>query len=63
MGGMGGCEREVEEGDDTCKYMADSLRCTAETNTTFVKQLSHNKKKKRGLSSVQFSCSVVSNSL
>ena len=40
MGGMGGCEREVEEGDDTCKYMADSLRCTAETNTTFVKQLS-----------------------
>ena len=62
MGGMGGCEREVEEGDDTCKYMADSLRCTAETNTTFVKQLYHNKKKKRPqfssvqlLSCVQFS--------
>ena len=53
MGGMGGCEREVEEGDDTCKYMADSLRCTAETNTTFVKQLYHNKKKKEA--SVQFS--------
>ena len=38
MGGMGGCEGEVEEGEDTCKYTSDSLRCTAETNTTFVKQ-------------------------
>ena len=30
----------VEKGGDIRTYTADSLRCTAETNTTFVKQLS-----------------------
>ena len=31
-GGWGG--REVQEGGDRCIHMADSLHCTAETNTT-----------------------------
>ena len=33
MDGMGG-EREVQEGGDICMHIADSLRCTVETNTT-----------------------------
>ena len=31
-GGGGG--REVQEGGDICIHIADSLHCTAETNTT-----------------------------
>ena len=31
-GGVGG--REVQEGGDICTRIADSLRCTAETNKT-----------------------------
>ena len=31
--GSGG--REVQEGGDICILIADSLHCTAETNTTF----------------------------
>ena len=31
-GGMVG--RDVQEGGDICIYVADSLHCTAETNTT-----------------------------
>ena len=27
-------EREVQEGGDICIHIADSLRCTAEANTT-----------------------------
>ena len=30
----GGGRREVQEGEDICIHIADSLRCTAETNTT-----------------------------
>jgi len=30
---MGGGEREVQEGGDLCIHTADSLHCTAETNT------------------------------
>ena len=26
--------REVQEGEDICTHIADSLRCTAETNMT-----------------------------
>lgn len=33
-GGMGVRGREVQEGEDICKYMADSLHCTAVTKTT-----------------------------
>ena len=50
---MSGVGRGAQEGGDICIHIADSLRCTAETNTTFVKQLYHNKKKKEA--SVQFS--------
>ena len=39
-----GDEREVQEGEDICIHIADSLHCTAETNNT-VKQLYSNKKK------------------
>ena len=31
-GGAGG--REVQEGEDICTHIADSLHCVAETNTT-----------------------------
>ena len=31
VGGEG--EREVEEGEDTCVLIVDSLHCTAESNT------------------------------
>ena len=31
---MGKDGREVPEGGDICIHMADSLHCTAETNTT-----------------------------
>ena len=31
--GGGGRGREVQEGGDICIHIADSLRCTAETNT------------------------------
>ena len=31
---MGGMRGEVQEGGDICIHIADSLRCTAETNTT-----------------------------
>ena len=36
---LGACDggsrgREVQEGGDVCTHTADSLRCTAETNTT-----------------------------
>ena len=34
MGGMGSGGREVREGGDICIHIADSLCCTAETNTT-----------------------------
>ena len=30
----GGAGREVQEGGDICMHIADSLHCTAETNTT-----------------------------
>ena len=30
----GECGREVQEGGDVCMHIADSLRCSAETNTT-----------------------------
>ena len=30
----GGCGREVQEGGEICIHTADSLHCTAETNTT-----------------------------
>ena len=30
----GGGEKEVKEGEDIGVYIADSLHCTAETNTT-----------------------------
>ena len=30
----GGSGREVQEGGDICIHIADSLHCTAETNTT-----------------------------
>ena len=33
LGGWDG-EREVQEERDICIYVADSLRCTAEINTT-----------------------------
>ena len=39
----GGGGREVQEGGDVCIHIADSLCCTAETNT-IVKQLYSNKK-------------------
>ena len=29
-----GAGREVQEGKDICTHIADSLHCTAETNTT-----------------------------
>ena len=32
---MGGSGREAQEGGDICRHIADSLCCTAETNTTF----------------------------
>ena len=28
------CEREAQEGENTCIFMADSHCCTAETNTS-----------------------------
>ena len=34
MVGMGWGRREDQEGGDTCIHIADSLHCTAETNTT-----------------------------
>ena len=37
MGGIGGWRwggREAQEGGDIYMHIADSLRCTAETNTT-----------------------------
>ena len=34
MGGMAGGLGEVQEGGDICIHIADSLHCTAETNTT-----------------------------
>ena len=35
MGGMEGeGEKEVQKGGDICIHIADSLHCTAETNTT-----------------------------
>ena len=38
--------REAQEGRDICVHMADSLRCTAETNKV-VKQLCFNKNNKK----------------
>ena len=34
IGGGGGGGREVPEGGDICIHRADSLHCTAESNTT-----------------------------
>ena len=44
MGGAGG--REVQEGGDIGIHIADSLHCTAETNTTFWSNYTPIKKKK-----------------
>ena len=50
MGGMqGGDGKEVQEGGDVCIYMADSLHCTAETNTTFQSKYSPIKRKRNKL--------------
>ena len=50
MGGMqGGDGKEVQEGGDVCIYMADSLHCTAETNTTFQSNYSPIKRKRNKL--------------
>ena len=43
--GWGGDQREVKEGGHICAHIADSLHCTAKTNTTIVKQPYHNKGK------------------
>ena len=42
-GMMGGWA--APEGGDICVHIADSLHCTAKTNTTIVKQPYHNKEK------------------
>ena len=34
VGGDGEGRREAQEGGDMCIHIADSLSCTAETNTT-----------------------------
>ena len=44
--GGGGGGREVQEGGDICIHIADSLRCTAETNITLQSNYSPCKKKK-----------------
>ena len=31
---LGGIRGQIDEGEDICKCVADSLHCTAETNTT-----------------------------
>ena len=35
---MGGMVEDVQEGEERCMYIADSLWCAAETNTTIVEQ-------------------------
>ena len=39
--------REVQEGGDICTHIADSLCCTAESNTTLKNNYTPIKKKKR----------------
>ena len=48
--GVGEAGREVEEGGDVCIHIADSLHCTAETNTG-VKKLTPIKNKNKNLHS------------
>ena len=39
-------QREIQEGGDICIHKADSLHCTAETNTTLKSNYTAIKKKK-----------------
>ena len=47
MGGMGSGGREVREGGDICIHIADSLCCTAETNTAWSKNYNTIKNKNK----------------